>query len=146
MGTDLEDVCSTCENLETKIKSPHLNDNAKRAAVAEKLVYIRRANKFYAKQREVLALCKEKEEVGGIIFDCMQNLPLPKIPVQEMFYLRKLWLYVFCVHDMKTDSVEFYTYHEGIAKRGPDEVCSLVWMKIQQMSATVKELHVFSDA
>jgi hypothetical protein len=39
-----------------------------------------------------LALCKEKEEVGGIIFDYMQNLPLPKIPVQEMFYLRKLWL------------------------------------------------------
>jgi hypothetical protein len=56
-----------------------------------------------------LALCKEKEEFGGIIFDHMQNLPLPKIPVQEMFYLKKLWLYVFCIHDMKTDSAEFYT-------------------------------------
>jgi hypothetical protein len=70
----------------------------------------------------VLALCKEKKEVGGITFDYMHNLPLPKIPVQEMFYRRKLWLYVFCVHDMKTDSAKFYTYHEGIAKRGPDEV------------------------
>jgi hypothetical protein len=63
----------------------------------------------------VLALCKEKEEVEGIIFDYMQNLPLSKNPVQEMFYLGKLWLYVFCVHDMKTDSAEFYTYHEGTA-------------------------------
>jgi hypothetical protein len=47
---------------------------------------------------------------------------------------------------MKTDSAKFYTYLEGIAKRGPEEVCSLVWMKIQQMSPIVKELQVFSDA
>ena len=69
------DVCSTCENLETQIKSPDFNDNAKRAVVAEKMVHVRRANKFYAKQREVLTLCTEKEEIGGIVFDYMQNLP-----------------------------------------------------------------------
>lgn len=140
------DVCSTCEELEAKIKSTSLNENAKKVAIAEKMVHLSRAKKFYNKQKEILALCKEREDVGAIVFDYMQNLPLPKIPVQEMFYLRKLWLYVFCVHDLKTNSANFYTYHEGEAKRGPNEVCSLLWKTIQNMDPSVKELHVFSDA
>ncbi|KAL4708423.1 hypothetical protein ACJJTC_019659 [Scirpophaga incertulas] len=60
--------------------------------------------------------------------------------------LSYILLYVFCVHDLKTNSADFYTYHEGEAKRGPDEVCSLLWKTIQNMDPSVKELHVFSDA
>lgn len=145
-GRPQVDVCSTCEELEAKIKSTTLNENAKRVAVAEKIVHLRRAKKFYQKQKDVLALCKDRDDVGAIVFDYMQNLPLPKIPVQEMFYLRKLWLYIFCVHDLKSNSADFYTYHEGEAKRGPDDVCSLLWKTIQNMNPAIKELHVFSDA
>lgn len=140
------DVCSTCEELTVKIKSPHLTENVKRAAVAEKIIHVRRAKKFYNKQKEIKTLCYNNPEVGALVFDFMQNLPLPKIPVQEMFYLRKLWLYVFCIHDIKTDSADFYVYPEGEAKRGPDEVCSMLWLKIKNMSPEIKELHVFSDA
>lgn len=53
MGSDLEglksnqnQICSTCEDLETKIKFPLLNVNAKRAGVAEKLVHTHGAKKF----------------------------------------------------------------------------------------------------
>ncbi|GBP40872.1 hypothetical protein EVAR_88933_1 [Eumeta japonica] len=145
-GRPQVDVCSVCEELESKIKSTSLNDNAKRVAVAEKMVHVKRAKKFYNKQKEILTLCNDKDDVGAIVFDYMQNLPLPKIPVQEMFYLRKLWLYEFCVHDLKTNEAHFCTYHEGEAKRGPDEVCSLLWMMIQRMDPKIKELHVFSDA
>lgn len=145
-GRPQVDVCSTCEELDAKIKSATLNENAKRVAVAEKLVHIKRAKKFYNKQKEVQALCQQREDVGALVFDYMQNLPLPKIPVQEMFYLRKLWLFVFCVHDLKTNLANFYTYSEGEAKRGPDEVCSLLWKTIQNMDPAIKELHVFSDA
>lgn len=56
------------------------------------------------------------EETVVICFDYMQNLPLPNIPVQEVFYMRQLWLNVICVHDMKTNKASMYTYHEGEAK------------------------------
>jgi hypothetical protein len=36
-------VCSTCENLNTKLKDKCLNDNAKRTAAAELLVHKRTA-------------------------------------------------------------------------------------------------------
>ncbi|GBP41994.1 hypothetical protein EVAR_33798_1 [Eumeta japonica] len=44
----------------------------------------------------------------------------------------------------KTNEAHFYTYHEGEAKRGPDEVCSLLWMMIQKMDPKIKELHVLA--
>lgn len=48
-GRPQVDVCSTCEELNTKIKSPCLNENAKRHAVGELMVHERRSNKFYNK-------------------------------------------------------------------------------------------------
>lgn len=76
----------------------------------------------------------------------MQNLPLPQLPVQEMFYLRKLWFYVLSVHNLKTNESMFYTYQEGSGKKGPNEVCTLI-LKYTQTKITdeVKELYIFSD-
>ena len=76
----------------------------------------------------------------------MQNLPLTRIPVQGMLYLQKLWFYAFCKYDVKTGLTNFVTYPEGVANRGPDEVCSLLWMITQEMSDTIQELHISSDA
>ncbi|KAJ9593391.1 hypothetical protein L9F63_015095 [Diploptera punctata] len=121
-GRPQVDVCSTCEDLNTKIKSSTLNDVAKRAAVAELLVHKRRAKKFYSKMENVKNICKERNDVMAIAFDFMQNMPLPFIPVQEMFYL------------------------QGEALRGPNEVCSCLLDFINQISEEVKILYVFSDA
>ena len=46
------DVCSTCEELTAKIKSPHLTENVKRAAVTDKIIHVRRSKKFYNKQKK----------------------------------------------------------------------------------------------
>lgn len=43
------DVCSICEELNTKIKSSTLNKVAKRVVIVELLVHKRRAKKFYNK-------------------------------------------------------------------------------------------------
>lgn len=46
------DCCCVCEELKLKLKSPHLNDAAKRCAAAELLVHNRKAKKFYNKLKE----------------------------------------------------------------------------------------------
>lgn len=146
-GRPQVDVCSTCEELNMKIKSSTLNEAAKRAAVAELIVHKRRAKKFYGKLQEVTELCKSREDTSAIVFDYMQNLPLPFMPVQEMFYLRKLWYYVFNITEMKNNHSVFYTYEEGTAKKGPDEVCSFVQNYVDHfIPGNIKHLHIFSDA
>nr|CAI5821873.1 unnamed protein product [Callosobruchus analis] len=112
-GRPQVDVCGECERLGTALKDPNLNDNAKRVHAAELMVHKRRAKKFYSQLEAITKLCNEREDVCAISFDYMQNLPLPNIPVQEIFYFRQLWVYAFQVHNLKTNKGHFYTYHEA---------------------------------
>lgn len=43
-GRPQVDICSTCEDLNAKIKSTTLNETAKRCAVAELMIHKRRAS------------------------------------------------------------------------------------------------------
>lgn len=146
-GRPQKDVCATCEELGLKLKSNVLNDNAKRAVAAELIIHKNRSKKFYKKLNELKEECASRDDVACICFDYMQNLPLPHIPVQEVFYLRQLWVYVFCMYDMKKGTSELHLYHEGIGKRGPNEVCTFLNDYItNNVPRTAKELHLFSDA
>lgn len=78
-----------------------LNEAAKHAAVAELLVHKRQAKKFYKKLQDIVGLRKTRSDVTGICFDFMQNLPMVFISVQEMCYLRKL--YMFNIFEIAND-------------------------------------------
>ncbi|CAH1109920.1 unnamed protein product [Psylliodes chrysocephalus] len=113
---------------------------------AELMVHKRRATKFYNK-KSVQELNKIYPKVSGIVSDYMQNLPLPLMPVQEMFHLRKLCYYVFNIQDFKTVMSIFYNYPEGECKKGPKEVCTFILDFIEKsVSKKVEILHVFCDA
>lgn len=72
-GRPQVDVCSTCEELNIKIKSPFLNETAKRCAVAELIVHKRRSSKFYKKFEEIKNLGIDTPNVTGLAFDYMQS-------------------------------------------------------------------------
>lgn len=145
-GRPQVDTCCTCEELGNKIKSKSLNDVAKRVAVAEKVVHQRRAKKFFTKMDSIQDLCRTDPSVGGICIDYMQNLCLPSIPVQDTFYLHQLTVNVFNIHNLKSGQSFFYIYHEGLGKKGPNEVCSFVMDYIKrEIPETVTHFHIFSD-
>jgi hypothetical protein len=128
------DTCITCEKLMVKIRSPILPENAKRVASAEFMVHKRCGSKFYKAMEDCTEACQKDKLVLGLCFDYMQNLPLPKIPIQDVFYLRQLWVNVFCVHNMKTRKSVMYVYHEGVgtARKGANEVCSCLYDNMKQ--------------
>lgn len=113
--------------MSIKLKNPHLNENAKKVTSAELIVHKRRASKFFSKAKEITAKRQEHgSTIMGLSFDYMQNLPLPVVPVQKVFYFRQLWVYEFCVHNIKTAKATFCSYHEGQALKGPNEVTSFL--------------------
>lgn len=143
-GRPQVDVCSMCESLKAKLRDQNLNDNAKRAAAAELMIHKRRASKFYSTMKEMSK--NQDEDTAAVCFDFMQNLPLPNIPVQEIFYMRQLWVNVFCIHDLKSNKSKMYMYHEGEGNKSPDEVCSFLLNYINtEVPNTVKNLTLFSD-
>ncbi|KAK4880397.1 hypothetical protein RN001_008543 [Aquatica leii] len=89
-GRPQVDVCNTCEDLSLKIKNPKLNAQAKRVAVAEKIVHQRRAKKFYSTLKTTTEECQQREDLAAFCFDFMQNLQLPEFPTQDKFYLSQL--------------------------------------------------------
>lgn len=145
-GRPQVDTCCMCEELSNKIKSKYLNDVAKRVAVAEKLVHQRRAKKFFSKMKSIEELCQTDQSVGAICIDYMQNLALPCIPVQDTFYLHQLTVNVFNIHNLKTGKTFFYIYHEGLGRKGPNEVCSFIMDYIKrEIPESIQHLHIFSD-
>ncbi|KAL4152920.1 hypothetical protein QTP88_000753 [Uroleucon formosanum] len=87
-GRPQVDVCSQCESLNAKIRDPALSESAKRGAAGELVLHKRRAKKCYTE----LNTAKENKDDDTVVlcFDYMSNLPLPNIPVQEIFYMCQL--------------------------------------------------------
>ena len=75
----------------------------------------------------------------------MQNIPLPIIPVQETFHLRQLSVNLFSIHNVKCNKVHVYVYHEGTARKSPDEVCSFVYNYLLSAPPQFTEVHVYLD-
>lgn len=87
------------------------------------IVHKRKIEKLYNKLETER---KSKDHILALTFDFMKTVSLPKIPVQELYYLRQLYLNIFCIHDIKKNTGSIYLYHEGNGKKGPNKVCSFI--------------------
>ena len=59
--------------------------------------------------------------------------------------MRLLWVNVFSLHDLKTNSSKLYVYHEGEANKCPDEVCSMLLYYFNDIPLIVKHLILLCD-
>lgn len=75
----------------------------------------------------------------------MQNLPLPHIPSNLVFYSRQLWYHIFGIHNLATDEAYIYTYTEGQAKKGANDVCSMLLHFFNNSNFTTRNLVLISD-
>ena len=100
--------------------------------------------RFYSDLRCCTTVSKQNSQAYTLTFDLQQNLPLPHVPVGNVFYLHQLWLYIFGVHSCGTNDVAMYCWPETIAK-GSDEVISYLNHFISQLPPTVTTLCLFSD-
>lgn len=109
-GRPQVDTCCKCEELNLKIKSLHLNV-AKRTAVAELLVHRRMSKEFYNTLKYERSEDGVKEtNVLSLAFDYMKTLSLPRLPIQELYYLRQLSVNIFSIHDIKSSTSKIYQY------------------------------------
>lgn len=145
-GAPVKDACSKCEELNTKIMSKDLNDVAKRVAAAELLVHKNRSKKFYNNIKKTVEISQQNKKVLGLCFDFMAVVDLPKIPVQEVYYYRQLSVNTFGIHNLSTNNLFCYVYHEATARKSPNDVCSFLVHYINNfVGEDVEELHLFCD-
>lgn len=143
-GLPRTDTCTVCDSLQQKVDAAD-NDDLKHPLTIEKKLHLRKAEAFYNLKRVWKAKAK-KGEAMVVCFDFMQNLPLPHVRDNLTFRCRQLWYYVFGIHSLADDSASMFTYHEGIAKKGQNEVTSMLFYYLtRSVIITSRHLVLFSD-
>ena len=72
--------------------------------------------------------------------------PLRNIPVQEILYMRQLWGFTFCIHNIKSDRAKFYIYHERQGRKSPEKVFTFLLDYMTNELPQTVNLILFSDS
>ena len=141
-GYPKSDVCGACEQFRIQLNSEGSDVNTVQEKHKE---HLRSAEKFYSELRLDTDMAKKNAHVVTITFDFQQNLPLPHLPVGDLFYMHQLWLYIFGVHSCGDNKVTMFCWPETLAKRGSDEVVSCLHATFAQLPPEVTALRLYSD-
>ena len=90
------------------------------------------------------AVSKNNNRKLVITFDLRQALPLPKLTTGPAFYCRKIWMYNLGIHDCTAGKVHMFLWTGNIAKRGSDEVASILLRYLSKITE-VDDLIIFTD-
>ena len=143
-GYPRKDTCSKCDELDSKAESAE-TDEEKEAISREKEEHLRLAEVFYARKKSKRDQAKRDSSHIAIAFDFWKNLPVPNITTNDVYYKRQLSVYTFNVHTLHNNDVELFCYDETVARKGADEVCSMLYERFSSVADDVKTAHLFCD-
>ena len=159
-GYPRSDTCSNCDSYQAKVKGlehtlSETKDQTKVLDIEKQLkslkieneVHLRKANTFYRRKTLAKKKSRQNNDHESVCFDYMKNLPCPNIATNDSYYRRKLGFFMFNVHVLSTNEVIFYTYNETTAKKGADDVASLLYHFCSTiLDQNVRHLELFWDS
>lgn len=146
-GYPRTDTCSTCD--EFKIALEHLSgQEAEKSEIEKKKeLHLRKAETFYERKRKARLESRRNVLKAAICMDYQKNLPLPNITTNDVYYKRQLSFYSFNIHNLGSRESYFYTYDETIARKGADEVSSMLnEFCFSKLPESVRCLQIFCDS
>lgn len=158
-GYPRSDTCSQCD--ESTSKAAILNKNLETVNNEEKvkvtaelhqiqvetMLHKKKAEVFYSRKRNSRIKASKEVEYEAVAFDFQKILPVPNITTNDVYYKRQLSVYFFNVHILSTGDSVFYCYDQTIAKRGCNDVVSMLHHFIfNVLPSTVKRLSLFCDS
>ena len=146
-GYPRKDTCSTCDSMTIKLQAPNLSPEQTAPLLQEKELHLRKAQVFYDRKKQARQDGQTKATHAALVFDFSKNLSSPNITTSDVYYRRQLSLYSFIVHSLSDDKVHLHCYDETVAKKGADEVASMLLHYFQQnIAQTVTHLRLFCDS
>lgn len=125
----IKDVCLLCENFH-KNKNPSQEETNTHKLHLDEKVSIR----LIRRAAIDLQLNEEGSRIIYLNFDLQSVKQLPISPKNTFFYRRKLNTYNFTVVQPVKDSVKCHIWHEGIAKRGTNEICTFLYRDLEEIN------------
>ena len=144
-GYPHSDTCEKCDLLKLAVDNAQ-TESERSELQAELAVHQEKAAQGYQALRSDSGNSKSDHTSCVITFDLQQNLLVPTLTHEAMFYLRQLWIYNFGIHDCSHDLAVMCMWNETIAGRGSDEIISCLLQYLTQMWPQVKKPNCYSDS
>ncbi|KAJ8885408.1 hypothetical protein PR048_011605 [Dryococelus australis] len=137
------EISSRKPDLHWRIFTNEFNIKFEEETLGSKSLHLLKAEVFI-KKKEIL---RKNTRTGDVClsFDYMHNLPLHNLKTNAVLYSRQMWYNVFGVHDLGSDSVTMFTYHEGDGKNGGDKVTYMLLNYINNNKEPLNVLVLISD-
>ncbi|CAH1953378.1 unnamed protein product [Acanthoscelides obtectus] len=140
------DTCKTCGMLKIKIEDPGATTEEIKSDKIKLELHQRRAEAMQQSLKRETEYAKISGDTYVITFDLQQALPVPNLTVGPAFYLRKAWVYNLGIHDCVTGQGYMYMWPENVAKRGSDEIASILYKHFREHYIKGnKKLIVYTD-
>jgi len=115
--------CNTCEIF--RLKPDPTSDE-----VEQQRLHIDAWDQHTALKKGMLE-CAARDEALALEFDYTANYPLSKHNINDQFYKRLLWLYIFKEHLYNNGTSKMYTFTQGSAKKDSNFVASFLFDFLQ---------------
>ncbi|XP_072387218.1 uncharacterized protein [Diabrotica undecimpunctata] len=138
------DTCKVCDSMNVKISNEADIEIAKTLKIDLEL-HQRRAQAMQDLMKKDTEEAKATGNAMVISFDLQQAMPVPNLTVGAAFYLRKAWVYNLGIHDCISGKAFMYMWPENIAKRGSDEIASILYNHFRTNRPTANKLIVYTD-
>nr|CAI5844733.1 unnamed protein product [Callosobruchus analis] len=114
------DTCNTCDRLNNAIQHNASNTAGTSSSnpTAELELHQRQAKHAVSTKQFDTDQSKLVEDTVVICFDLQKTLPTPLLTTNKVYYLRQLWTYNLCIHDLTNDRPNMYVWNESVASRG----------------------------
>ena len=130
-----KDTCSTCDAIQASIVRLREEDEDT-AALETKLQEHKERGEMVQRllSSQVDASPVHGMDVRVVCMDLQQTLPCPRVTSGMAYYLRKLWVYNFCIYDVTKGKASMFVWDEVTGGRGSDEVASIImkWLEMRQ--------------
>ena len=144
-----KDTCATCDRMKAAIKSKEekqedttaiQEEMERHQAIARTAIDLLRAQSDLVHQENDL-------KVRSVAMDLQQTLPCPRISTGMAYYMRKMWVYNFCIFDLQKSQGTMFVWDEVTGGRGSDEVssCIIKWVNMHLANEEIDVLRIFCD-
>lgn len=139
------DTCKTCDFLNIQIKNAEVTSESADNFKTQLELHHRKAEALQKSLKDEIKNAKQTQDTLVMSFDLQQALPVPNLTVGPAFYLRKAWTYNLGIHDCIEDIGYMYMWPENVAKRGSDEIASILYKHFKENPNGYRKLVVYSD-
>ena len=117
-----------------------------RLLIEEKL-HLSKSAKFYELKSMYKKKARKTHDMEAITMDFQKNLHTPNITTNDVNYKRQLNFVSFNIHVLSDQKSVFYIYDECVAKKGADDIYSVInHFTTSILPTTVRKLVIFCDS